>query len=440
MHRRFVISGALGALMLAAAPAHAQGIFGKIKDRARTEVDRKENDAIEAMAKAVTCAITDNACIKKAHDAGEPVKVTDKNGKPVSSADSAAAISAAVAQAAALSDDPAPALGTPAATPPAANAPVAPAAATASTAGSGAWLNYDFVPGSRTIFYEDFSGDAVGDFPARMKLSDGNLEVANVKGQKLLRVAEAGVIFIVLPEKLPDRFTVEAVYHSPTTAKPMAIYTGGNKNRFGCFPSSAFVDAEAKSGMKATSKAPAGFVRCRFTVDTRYVRGYIDSARTANAPGVTIARTDTLYLQLPAGTDNDPTMLASIRVADAGPKLFDVLSTKGRVSTHGIVFDEGTDHIRGESTPTLAEIADILKTHGPLSLTIEDHSDNAGTPAASKALSEKRALAVKQFLVSKYGIASARLKTAGLGGTKPVSQNTTAEGRQNNRRIDLVKL
>jgi outer membrane protein OmpA-like peptidoglycan-associated protein len=437
MHRRFLIAGALGALVLAAAPIEAQGVFGKIKNRARTEVDRKENDAIEAMAKAVTCAITDKACIKKAHDAGDPVKVTDKNGKPVSSADSAAAISAAVAQAAALSDDPA-ATGATAQTPPAAASP-ANAATGSSAVGTGAWLNYDFVPGSRTIFFEDFSGDAVGDFPARMKLSEGNLEVANVKGQKVLRVAEAGVIYVVLPQKLPDRFTVEAVYHSPATTKPMAIYTGGNKNRFGCYPSSAFVDAEAKSGMKASAKTAAGFVNCRFTVDTRYVRGYIDSARTANAPGVNIARTDTLYLQLPAGTDADPTMLASIRVADAGEKLYDVVAAKGRASTYGIAFDDGTDHIRGESTPTLADIAEILKTHGSLSLTIEDHSDNAGTPAASKALSEKRALAVKQLLVSKYGVAATRLKTAGLGGTKPLSQNTTAEGRQNNRRIDLVK-
>ena len=364
------------------------------------------------------------------------MKVTDKNGKPVSSADSAAAISAAVAQAASLSDDPAAA--TPAGGAPAGGAPTA-ASASPSAVGSGAWLNYDFVPGSRTLFYEDFSGDAVGDFPARMKLSDGNLEVANVKGQKLLRVAEAGVIFIVLPAKLPDRFTVEAVYHSPTTSKPMAIYTGGNKNRFGCFPSSAFVDAEAKSGMKATAKAPPGFVSCRFTVDTRYVRGYIDSARTSNAPGVTIARTDTLYFSMPAGTDSDPTMLASIRVADAGAKLYDVLSAKGRVSTYGIAFDEGTDHIRGESTPTLAEIADMLKANGSLSLSIEDHGDNTGAPAASKALSEKRALAVKQLLVSKYGIIATRMKTAGLGGTKPIAPNTTAEGRQNNRRVDLVK-
>jgi outer membrane protein OmpA-like peptidoglycan-associated protein len=133
-------------------------------------------------------------------------------------------------------------------------------------------------------------------------------------------------------------------------------------------------------------------------------------------------------------------MIASIRVAEGGKKLYDLISTKGRASTHGILFDEGSDHIRGESTPTLAEIGDMLKTHGPLSLTIEGHTDNVGSAASNKTLSEKRALSVKQYLVSKYGIAATRLKTVGYGSTKPVGPNTTAEGRQNNRRVELVKL
>ncbi|MBK5188931.1 MAG: hypothetical protein JJD97_11860, partial [Gemmatimonadaceae bacterium] len=105
MRRRHVVFGALAALaalVLTASPAYSQGIFGKIKQRASSEVNRKEDDALDKVAKAVTCAFTDKACINKAHDAGEPVKVTDKNGKPVSSADSAAAISAAVAQAASV--------------------------------------------------------------------------------------------------------------------------------------------------------------------------------------------------------------------------------------------------------------------------------------------------------------------------------------------------
>lgn len=439
MRCRLVISVALGALVFVASPMTAQGILGKIKDRARTEVDRKEDAAIEAVVKSVTCAITDKACIRKAHDAGEPVKVTDKSGKPVSSADSAAAISAAVAQAASISADDTPAGGAPGGYP--GIAPTSSPSASGGAPGVGAWADYDFVPGNRTMFYEDFSGEDIGDFPARMKLSSGNVEVANVKGQKMLRSAETALVYVVFTEKLPDRFTIELNMHTPTVTTPLAIYTsGGNKNRIGCYPNSAYVHAEAKSESKAPGNNTTGFFNCRFTVDTRYVRGYIDSTRTANAPGVTFARTDTLFIELPGGSKNDPTLVSSIRVAEGGKKLYDLISTKGRASTQGILFDDGSDHIRGESTPTLAEIADMLKTHAPLSLTIEGHTDNVGTAAANKALSEKRALAVKQYLVSKYGIASTRMKTVGYGATKPASPNTTPEGRQNNSRVELVKL
>ena len=429
MYRRLAITGALAALMLGAVSAQSQGVFGKIKQRASSEVDRKEDEAVENLAKAVTCAITDKACIKKAHDSGAPVKVTDKNGKPVSSADSAAAVSAAVAQAATVASDD-----------PSAGAPAAPAGGAATSApGAGAWLNYDFVPGSRTLYYNDFSGDDVGDFPHRMKLGDGNLEVVNIKGQKMLRSAEGGTVIVVLPQKLPPRFTVEAVYHSAVETNPMFFRTGGgNSNQFGCYPNSAFVEAEARSG-SSTGPIPKGFVNCRFTVDTKYVRGYIDSVRTANAPEVDIARTDTLYVQLPGGEENDPTLLASLRVAEGGKKLYDLISTTGRASTQGILFDVGSDHIRGESTPTLTEIGDMLKAHPTLKLTIEGHTDNVGSAASNQALSEKRAAAVKAYLVSKYAVDAARLKSVGYGATKPVSPNTTDEGRQNNRRVELVK-
>ncbi|MEO6211673.1 MAG: hypothetical protein ABIQ10_16310, partial [Gemmatimonadaceae bacterium] len=147
MRCRLVISVALGALVFVASPMTAQGILGKIKDRARTEVDRKEDAAIEAVVKSVTCAITDKACIRKAHDAGEPVKVTDKSGKPVSSADSAAAISAAVAQAASISADDTPAGGAPGGYP--GIAPTSSPSASGGAPGVGAWADYDFVPGNR---------------------------------------------------------------------------------------------------------------------------------------------------------------------------------------------------------------------------------------------------------------------------------------------------
>ena len=196
-----------------------------------------------------------------------------------------------------------------------------------------------------------------------MKLDQGNFEVVNIKGQKMLRTVEGGTVFIVLPQKLPPRFTIEAVFHSAAETNPMELYTGGNSNKVGCYETSAYVDGESRSGSAAYKEPPPGFVNCRFTIDTKYVRAYIDSIRTANAPDVDIVRTDTLYIQLPAGEDNDPTLLASIRVAEGGKKLYDLISTTGRASTQGILFDVGSDHIRGESTPTLAEIGDMLKAH-----------------------------------------------------------------------------
>jgi outer membrane protein OmpA-like peptidoglycan-associated protein len=81
----------------------------------------------------------------------------------------------------------------------------------------------------------------------------------------------------------------------------------------------------------------------------------------------------------------------------------------------------------------------MLKSHSDLKLTIEGHTDNVGDAAANQALSDKRAAAVKAYLVEK-GIDASRLEAKGLGATKPKAGNDTAEGRQTNRRVELVKM
>jgi outer membrane protein OmpA-like peptidoglycan-associated protein len=62
-----------------------------------------------------------------------------------------------------------------------------------------------------------------------------------------------------------------------------------------------------------------------------------------------------------------------------------------------------------------------------------------GAPAANVALSEARAAAVKTALVSQFGVDGSRITTIGLGDTKPTAPNTTAEGRAQNRRVELVR-
>ena len=123
-----------------------------------------------------------------------------------------------------------------------------------------------------------------------------------------------------------------------------------------------------------------------------------------------------------------------------GKKLYDALAEKGRVATQGIYFDTGSDRLRPESSPTLKEIAAMLNDHADLKLTIEGHTDNAGAAASNMTLSQKRAEAVKAALVSTYGVDGGRLTAKGFGQTKPAAPNTTPEGRQQNRRVELVKM
>ena len=106
---------------------------------------------------------------------------------------------------------------------------------------------------------------------------------------------------------------------------------------------------------------------------------------------------------------------------------------------HGILFDTGQATIRDESKGDLQALGDLLKQQAALRLEIQGHTDNVGAAAFNQRLSEARAVAVKQYIVTNFGVAADRLTTAGFGDTKPVSDNSTEIGRAQNRRVELVK-
>jgi outer membrane protein OmpA-like peptidoglycan-associated protein len=80
--------------------------------------------------------------------------------------------------------------------------------------------------------------------------------------------------------------------------------------------------------------------------------------------------------------------------------------------------------------------AQILKAHPAINISIEGHTDNTGTAAGNQKLSEKRAAAVKNYLVKK-GIDADRMSASGYGQTKPVADNKTSAGRASNRRVEF---
>lgn len=125
-------------------------------------------------------------------------------------------------------------------------------------------------------------------------------------------------------------------------------------------------------------------------------------------------------------------------VADAAAMGGDLKST-GHVAVYGIYFDTNKSEVKADSKAALEEIAKLLKQSPALKLKVVGHTDMTGNLDANRALSQARAEAVVQALVSQHGIAASRLRGYGVGPLCPVASNDTEEGKAKNRRVELVK-
>jgi outer membrane protein OmpA-like peptidoglycan-associated protein len=407
--------------LLAAGALHAQGglldrVTRRAGDRVQRNIERKVDEAVD-------CAMGDRRCIEAARKAGKEVRIDSSGAR----ADGGATRSAGPGGA---------------------------------TVGAGALVNFDFVPGDRPLFVEDFTRDRVGNFPQRLQFKEGAFEIVDWNGQRLLRATDKSRLLIPLPEALPERFTVEIdlvpaldyydqVFVALGDVAIWEAWNAGGKSttvmlRRDVTNTRRPQLTAAGGGVRAVAASRADFAKgvdvqpLRLLVDGRYLKGYLGGERLVNVPNATIPRGRSISLALYASADH-PAYVGAIRIMAGGRALYDALAASGRVATQGIRFATGSDEIRVESTPTLDEIGAMLREHPDLRLLIEGHTDDVGNGRENQALSERRAAAVRQALVAGYGIDGSRLEAKGFGAAKPAASNATAEGRQQNRRVELVK-
>jgi len=115
------------------------------------------------------------------------------------------------------------------------------------------------------------------------------------------------------------------------------------------------------------------------------------------------------------------------------------LITEGHVAIYGIYFDYDSATIRPESEPALKAISEIVAQNRDLEVYIVGHTDMTGSLAYNMELSQRRAESVVNELVNTYRVSSSRLKAKGVGPLCPVASNQSEEGRQLNRRVELVE-
>jgi outer membrane protein OmpA-like peptidoglycan-associated protein len=103
----------------------------------------------------------------------------------------------------------------------------------------------------------------------------------------------------------------------------------------------------------------------------------------------------------------------------------------------GLMFATGKSDLNAASKNDLTNFADVLKQNADCDVAIFGHTDSTGSDAINNPLSLKRAQSVQSFLTSK-GVAAKQFKTVeGKGSTQPVADNSTAEGKKQNRRVEV---
>lgn len=145
-------------------------------------------------------------------------------------------------------------------------------------------------------------------------------------------------------------------------------------------------------------------------------------------------------IQPPADSDKDgvvdpadkcPNTPLGTKVDQVGCPVIECKSAKIEID-----FDTNKSDVKPVYHAELDKVAAKLNKFPKATAVIEGHTDNVGADASNQKLSERRAQAVKNYLVEKQGIAASRLSAKGFGETKPIDSNKTAEGRSKNRRVE----
>ena len=331
-----------------------------------------------------------------------------------------------------------------------------------------------FIRGSRIIFQDNFEKDAIGDFPA-MWTTTLSGEVKKLKGfeNKYLKIPADAVVSPQLKSKLGENFTIELDLIMPSdelhrhfgfalgTKLEKVSYLVSNRNALTfailCDERSKvgsykfYIGLPTKPGAKQTViyKAPTDTkIHLAIMVNGTRIRCFIDGKKMADLPGTMkpefrnffYANTITSGLKESKTTYN---YISNIVIAETGDdarsKVLKQLQETGSFTTNAILFATGSNRLLPQSNEVIVQIKEALEQENGMKLIITGHTDSDGDDKANLVLSQKRAEAVKNALI-KLGIAATRLQIDGKGETEPITDNNSADGKAQNRRVVFTKI
>lgn len=326
---------------------------------------------------------------------------------------------------------------------------------------------YDFVPGDKVLLYEDFSQDAVGDFPALWTTNgSGEIKTLNISESKWLHLTTVGNQYQLMKNlELPDNYIIEFdVVLPPTDQNPpalwMTLFKAENED-LGYVQSNSlpmgfglYMETTDNGNNKWMGKAYNGdwvegssvisplmvnqVEHVIVWVQKRRLRVYHAGQKVLDLPTLIPAnfKPDRLTFDNSDCNDSNP-YVSNIRITTAAPDTRNKLLKEGKLISYGIYFDVNSDKVKSESYGALNDIAKVIK-EANVKVQIVGHTDNTGSDATNLDLSKRRAASVKAELV-KMGVSADMLTTDGAGSSQPIAPNDTPSNKALNRRVEFTK-
>ena len=346
-----------------------------------------------------------------------------------------------------------------------------------------AYSKYDFVPGERIIYAEDFSQDEIGELPLNWN-TGGKAELVTLDAfpGRWLRLYQNAMYLTSNKDTFSKNFTIEFDlilqmpepngYSYPQLAVGFLASNDlvPNDNALlekpNMFQSALMQIRPSVNGTSSIYTETSFEYKRHFLSETQNLapiekfynkvshvavqvqgkrfRFWINGEKKFDLP---MALADyyiynQLFFKVFQSSYKDDQVgiyISNLKVATGKADTRHKLVEEGKFSTTGILFDVNAANIKPESSGVLKEIADVLKKFPDIKVKIIGHTDSDGQDAANLSLSQKRAAAVKQALVSEYGIEDGRIETDGKGEKEPVGDNKTKEGKAQNRRVEFVR-
>ncbi|OUR92723.1 hypothetical protein A9Q87_06645 [Flavobacteriales bacterium 34_180_T64] len=331
---------------------------------------------------------------------------------------------------------------------------------------------FDFVPGDKLIFFDDFSQDFIGDFPSKWN-TNGSGEVVKTnkaEGNWFLVKPGYGIQYLpLIDNKLPEEYTIEFDLltnglgkNTSSTARLYITlddnngFKNGPKNvhvtiPFGLYGAFGIQVQNSDTSIQKINATITADVRkaivntphVSIAVNKKRFRLWIGQIKYVDIPQFIFEPSAIGYLKfnLTGIKDGEERIfIRNLKVAEGGVDLRKKLMSEGKISTNGILFDSGSAHIQPQSYGIIRQISQVLMQDESIKLNIVGHTDADGNDASNMTLSKSRADAVKTALIKVYKISGDRLQTDGKGESQPIGDNTTAEGKSQNRRVEFIKI